>query len=255
MFSSVMDRTATLCRWRSGDELYDEKMVQGLFDRMSSSYERMNVVMSFGFSVWWRRAVVRLVPVLAGDARVLDAMSGMGETWRQLRRRLPHARIEALDFTPRVVERARQRSRDEHDGAIEVHCSDMLDSGIPEGSFDAVVSAFGVKTFDDAQTAQFAEELARILRPGGRFALIEVTEPPDAFLRALYDFHVSRVVPVVGMLLFSDPTEYRMLHRYLRAYGDGRRTMRALAAHPLLRVETRRHFFGCATSFRGERVA
>ncbi|GAA3632670.1 hypothetical protein GCM10022200_14510 [Microbacterium awajiense] len=61
------------------------------------------------------------------------------------------------------------------------------------------------------------------------------------------------MVPVAGTLLAADPTEYRMLHRYLAAYRDGRRSTEAFARHPQLEVGTRSHFFGCATSVSGTR--
>ncbi len=235
-------------------ELFDPQQVRGLFDRMSRSYELMNVVCSFGFSIRWRRRLMALVPAQAPARTVLDAMTGMGETWSQLLRRFPDAEVSALDFSPVMVEHARARGAERFGGRVAVIEADMLDSGLPDASFDVVVSAYGLKTFDEEQTRRFADELARILRPGGRFAFVEVTEPPNRVLRALYDLYLSRVVPVLGRLLVSDPTEYRMLFRYLRAYGDGERSERALGEHPLLEGERRPHFFGCATSFSGRRI-
>ncbi|WP_157981691.1 class I SAM-dependent methyltransferase [Protaetiibacter intestinalis] len=236
------------------DALFDPGEVRGLFDRMSRSYERMNVVASFGFSVRWRRQLMALVPPDVQAHRVLDAMSGMGETWSRLLRRFPRSEVAALDFSPRMVAHARERSRDRFGGRFHVYAEDMLDSGLPDASFDVVVSAFGLKTFDEEQSRRFADELARILRPGGAFAFVEVTEPPNPVLRRLYDCYLSRIIPIVGALLVSDPVEYRMLFRYLRAYGDGSRSERALAEHPALTVTRHELFFGCAVGFSGRRV-
>lgn len=235
-------------------DLFDPGLVRGLFDRMSRSYERMNILCSFGFSVRWRRQLMGLVPASGSERAVLDAMTGMGETWPQLLRRFPEAEVSALDFSAVMAEHARSRNRGRFGGRVAVLEADMLDSGIPDASFDVVVSAYGLKTFDEEQTRRLADEVARILRPGGRFAFIEVTEPPNRVLRALYDGYLSRVVPAVGRLLVSDPTEYRMLFRYLRAYGDGGRSARAFDEHPLLESCRRPHFFGCATSFSGRRL-
>lgn len=235
-------------------DLYDSAAVRGLFDRMSRSYERMNIVMSFGFSVRWRRRMMRLLPDSAGRRTVLDAMTGMGETWAEVLRAIPDADPVALDFSPRMIEHAATRNRDRFGGRFRLLCQDVLDNDLPDGAFDVVVSAYGVKTFDEAQSRRFADELARVLRPGGSFSFVEVTEPPNRLLRALYGFYLSRVVPVVGVVLVSDPVEYRMLHRYLRAYGDGSRTSAALAGHPQLRTSRRLLFFGCATSWTGIRL-
>jgi demethylmenaquinone methyltransferase/2-methoxy-6-polyprenyl-1,4-benzoquinol methylase len=234
-----------------GDSIYDVTYVRALFNRMSRSYERMNIVMSFGFSVRWRRQLMRLVDP-EGVRDVIDLMSGMGETWPQVRRRFPGARISALDFSPEMTRHSEQKNAREFGGAVEIRCEDVLDSTLPTAGFDAVVCAYGVKTFDPAQSIRLGEELVRILRPGGRFAFIEVTLPPNPVLRRLYDLYLSIVVPLAGTLLLSDPSEYRMLYRYVRAYERGERTAAALDRDELT-VARRSHFFGCATSFSGAR--
>jgi demethylmenaquinone methyltransferase/2-methoxy-6-polyprenyl-1,4-benzoquinol methylase len=181
-------------------------------------------------------------------------MCGMGETWAALERRFPGTDLVALDFSSRMVARARARSAVRHGGKVAVVRDDMLVSGLSDGAVDVLVSAYGLKTFSRIQTELFVEELARILKPGGHFALIEVTEPPHRILRALYRFYVRVVVPCLARLLVAETEEYRMLAQYLQAYRDGERTAVALAGHPLLTVEIRRYFFGCATSFSGRRV-
>ncbi|QDZ15057.1 class I SAM-dependent methyltransferase [Humibacter ginsenosidimutans] len=239
----------------TGTDLYAADSVRQLFDRMSRTYERVNVVLSLGFSARWRRQLARLAPMQRRGASILDAMCGMGETWDVLTRRFADARFSALDFSPQMTGRARVRNLSRHAGRFAVLERDMLASGLPDASFDLVISAYGVKTFDQEQSVRFADELARILRPGGTFAFIEVTEPPSLLLRMLYGLYIGTIVPALARLLVADTEQYRMLGRYLRAYGDGRRTLDALAGHPLLVVEARKHFFGCATSFSGYRLA
>lgn len=237
------------------DALYDGARVRAMFDRMSRSYECMNIIMSFGFSVRWRQQLMGLISRLPAAPRVLDVMSGRGETWPHLLRRFPGGHLTAIDFSPRMTAHARARSRDRFDDRVTVLHADALDSGLAAASVDLIVSAYGLKTLSEQQSEEFADEIARLLRPGGRFAFIEVTEPASRPLRALYDFYLSCVVPAVAGLFVSDPEEYGMLHRYLRSYRDGARTARALRAHPELEVEVRTHFFGCATSFSGRRRA
>jgi ubiquinone/menaquinone biosynthesis C-methylase UbiE len=235
------------------DEIYSAGYVSGLFDRMSRSYERMNFVMSFGFSARWRRQLMALIERPGDAKRVLDAMTGMGETWSAIRQTFPGAELHALDFSPRMIEHAARRNDSRFDGAFALLCEDILSGGLPTARFDVVVCAYALKTFNPDQLKQLADEIARILVPGGRFGFIEVTQPPNRLLRALYTFYLSVVVPVVGTLLVSDPEEYRMLWRYLRPFGAGQAAAAAFT-HPLLETRRRDHFYGCATSFSGTRL-
>lgn len=221
---------------------------------MSRSYERMNIILSFGFSVLWRRQAARLLPQGTNAPDILDAMSGMGETWSEIYRRFPDAKLSSLDFSPAMVAHATSRNDKRFNSQVTVHCDDMLESSLADGSFDALLSAYGLKTFNPAQTVILAEEVARLLRPGASFAFVEVTEPANRLLRTLYLFYLRTVVPTVGLFCMSDPTEYRMLHRYLNNYGDGAYSVAAFEAHPLLETHSRSHFFGCARSVYGTRL-
>lgn len=238
----------------AGASLYDPEDVRRLFDRMAATYDRMNVVLSLGFSVLWRRRLLRLVRATGSSRRVLDLMSGRGETWSAIERRLPQAEITALDFSREMLAEAERRSRARFGGRVRLRREDALAQTTADASVDVVVSAYGLKTFDAGQLKLLAAEVARTLRPGGEFAFLDVSEPACAPLRRAYRAYLRWIVPCAGLLLLSDPTEYRSLHRYLAAFGDGSRAVAAFCAEPGLQVEVRRYFFGCATSISGRRI-
>ncbi|PRB02130.1 class I SAM-dependent methyltransferase [Microbacterium sp. MYb64] len=232
---------------------YDADGVRQLFDRMATSYDRMNIALSLGFATLWRRQLLRLVGATGSPRRVLDLMSGRGETWTEIERRLPQAEITAVDFSAQMMAHAETRSRARFGGRVRLRQEDALNGTAAHESFDVVVSAYGLKTFDAPQLERLASEVARVLRPGGSFAFIDVTEPTCRALRIAYLAYLRWIVPLAGILLRTDPTEYRMLHRYLTGFGDGSRAVEAFRSHPALQVEVRRHFFGCATSISGRR--
>lgn len=232
---------------------YDADDVRQLFDRMATSYDRMNIALSLGFATLWRRQLLRLVGATGSPRRVLDLMSGRGETWTEIERRLPQAEITAVDFSAQMTAHAESRSRARFGGRVRLRQEDALNGTAERASFDVVVSAYGLKTFDTPQLERLAAEVARVLRPGGSFAFIDVTEPACRALRITYLAYLRWIVPLAAVLLLSDPTEYRMLHRYLAGFGDGSRAVEAFRSQPGLRVEVRRHFFGCATSISGRR--
>jgi demethylmenaquinone methyltransferase/2-methoxy-6-polyprenyl-1,4-benzoquinol methylase len=250
--TSITDGTALAPT--ASDALYDPVGVRRLFDRMAASYNRMNVVLSLGFSTLWRHRLLRSVPATGSPRRVLDLMSGRGETWAAIERRLPQAEITALDFSAEMTAQAHRRNLGRFGGRVRPRQEDALDQTTPSASVDVVVSAYGLKTFDVRQLERLAAEVARVLRPGGSFAFVDVTEPGCAPLRLAYRSYLRWIVPLAGMLLLSDPTEYRMLHRYLAGFGDGSRAVAAFRAESGLQVEVRRLFFGCAMSISGRRV-
>ncbi len=130
--------------------------------------------------------------------------------------------------------------------------ADVFDWTAPASGVDVVVSSFGLKTFNRPQLARLAERVARMLRPGGTCAFIEISMPPAALLRVPYRFYLKFVIPVLGWVLLGNPDCYRMLGIYTEAFGDSAYFAACLREAGLDVVETS-HFFGCATGVRGRK--
>lgn len=230
--------------------IYSSGSVRSLFDEMSASYGIVNLLSSFGLSWLWRRQVLRRVTIPAG-ARVADLMSGMGELWPALLPRIGHGRLVAIDISATMSRRARQRWA-RHSQVIEFCETDVLGAPIKPGTLDVVVSSFGLKTFNAVQLDRLAQVIARALRPGGQFSMIEISLPPNRWLRALYLFHLDRVIPLIGRLFSGNPANYRMLGVYTRRFGSARLIEQKLRTWGL-EVSYRSHFFGCASSVAGKK--
>lgn len=238
---------------RAGPGAFAPDYVRTLFQEMAATYGVVNLVASLGFSHRWRQACVARLAARPGWT-VYDLMSGMGECWPLLARGLRGSgRIVGVDFCPAMCARAdRVRGRL---GAvpIELRCEDLLTTALPPASADGVVSSFGLKTFATADRARVAAAIARLLRPGGEFSLVEIAVPRAWLLRLPYLFYLSVVIPVIGLLFLGNPWCYRMLGVYTRAFGAGEgweATLRAAG----LEVRVERLFFGCATAFVGRRL-
>ena len=231
------------------DEIYRQDYVRRLFDEMASTYGVVNLLSSFGFTVWWRRACVRQIDVAAGgDA--LDLMTGMGELCTLISRSLgPQGRLRAIDLSPVMCRRA-AKHRFEH--RYRVIQADALQCPLPDQSIDCIFSSFGLKTFNDDQIERLAGEVFRVLKPGGQFSFLEVSVPPSRWLRCLYLFYLCRVVPVIGRVLMGNPDNYRLLGVYTTAFHNCDATATALERNGL-RVQKKTFFFGCATGVVGQR--
>ena len=231
-------------------DIYRPSFVRRLFDEMSRTYGVVNLISSFGFCSFWRRQCVRQVPVRPGMS-VYDLMSGTGECWRSINSRAKHAvSIVALDFSPEMCRRATQQLRHYPGLRVEVAEADVLDNTLAACAADCVISTFGLKTFDEEQLRRLAAEVARLLKPGGVFSLLEISVPPNRLLRAPYMFYLRRVVPLLGRLFLGNPENYRMLGIYTDRFRDCA-GLGAMLREAGLRVEYRSYFFGCASGLVG----
>jgi demethylmenaquinone methyltransferase / 2-methoxy-6-polyprenyl-1,4-benzoquinol methylase len=163
--------------------------VEAMFDRISPVYDPMNRLMTVGLDRRWRRMTVGAV-VRPGD-EVLDACCGTGDLALEAQR--AGGRVTGLDFSERMLERARRKS-----DAVRWVRGDVLDLPFPDGSFDAVTVGFGIRNVADLDAGLV--ELARVLRPGGRLGCLEITRPRGV-LRPFFRLWFDGLVPLAGKVL------------------------------------------------------
>jgi demethylmenaquinone methyltransferase / 2-methoxy-6-polyprenyl-1,4-benzoquinol methylase len=163
--------------------------VRGMFDRIAPVYDVMNRVMTVGLDQRWRKLAVTEA-VWPGD-RVLDACCGTGDLAVEAERR--GGRVVGLDFSEKMLERARRKS-----GAIEWVEGDALALPFDAGAFDAATVGFGVRNLADLEGG--LRELARVLRPGGKLAVLEITRP-RGILKPFFRLWFDVVVPLLGRVL------------------------------------------------------
>ncbi len=164
--------------------------VRTMFDRIAPVYDVMNRVMTAGLDVRWRRLTARAA-VQPGD-RVLDAACGTGDL-AIADRKAGATHVTGLDFSERMLERARRKAPE-----LEWVQGDMLELPFEDGAFDAATVGFGVRNVADLELA--LRELRRVLRPGGRLAILEITQPRGP-LRPFFSLWFDRIVPLLGKLL------------------------------------------------------
>jgi demethylmenaquinone methyltransferase / 2-methoxy-6-polyprenyl-1,4-benzoquinol methylase len=163
--------------------------VRTMFDRIAPVYDVMNRVMTAGLDRRWRRETVRET-VSPGD-RVLDAACGTGDLAIEAAR--AGGRVVGLDFSGAMLERARRKAPQ-----LEWVQGDLLALPYDEGEFDAATVGFGIRNVADLEAG--LRELRRVVRPGGRVGILEITRPRGA-LRVFYSFWFDRVVPLLGRVL------------------------------------------------------
>lgn len=246
-------------------DIYDPAAVAALYDSCAPNYRKWSAVASFGLASRWRRQCVdrlmgqrQVARIVKGElgpkplpgSQVIDLMAGTDEIAPHLLAALPAARITAIENAPAMHASAVAAMEEAHAQAITHLNADALQTGLPDGAADIVVSAFGLKTLNQAQQDRLAGEIARLLRPGGSFALIEVSDPKGWALRPFFWLYLDRILPAAARLFLRDAEGLGQIGHYTRRFGDCSAMGQALKDHGL-NVTPGRHFFGCATSLAG----
>jgi demethylmenaquinone methyltransferase/2-methoxy-6-polyprenyl-1,4-benzoquinol methylase len=197
-----------------------------MFDRIAPVYDAMNRVMTIGLDRSWRRLTVEAV-VQPGD-RVLDACCGTGDLALAAERE--GGVVTGIDFSPKMLARARRKS-----DTVSWLEGDLLALPFEDDAFDAVTVGFGVRNVSDLDAA--LAELRRVLRPGGRLAILEITQA-RGLLRPFFSLWFDRIVPLLGKVL-PGGRAYTYLPASVRRFPTAEELVALLEQHGFERVRFR----------------
>jgi demethylmenaquinone methyltransferase/2-methoxy-6-polyprenyl-1,4-benzoquinol methylase len=179
-----------------------------MFDNIAGRYDLLNRLISFGVDQRWRRKTVAALELRAG-ARALDLATGTADLAVRIAVTHADATVVGLDPSSGMLDVGRTKvARAGLDGRIELVVGDAQALPFDDASFDGITIAFGIRNVPDRLKA--LREMARVVKPGGRVAVLELSEPRSGILGPLARFHVHHVVPFVGGLI-SGSREYRYL--------------------------------------------
>jgi len=191
----------------------EEGQVRAMFDRIAGVYDRMNAVMTAGLDRRWRARAADLAAVGPGD-RVLDVATGTGDLALELARRVtPGGEVVGSDFAEAMLDRAREKAGDRAD--VRFEWGDALALDHPDDAFDAATVGFGARNFADLHRG--LGQMARVVRPGGRVVVLEITTPRTPPLSWFYGLWFDRIVPGLGRVA-GDEDAYSYLPSSVRRF-------------------------------------
>jgi demethylmenaquinone methyltransferase/2-methoxy-6-polyprenyl-1,4-benzoquinol methylase len=191
--------------------------IGAMFDDIAPRYDLLNHLLSAGIDRWWRKRAIRSLQ-LTGRECVLDLCAGTGDVAIEAHTARPGAaRVVGVDFSSAMlslgIEKLRRRKLDT---SIALVRGDASSIPVADGSVDAVTIAFGIRNVDDRAAA--CREILRVLKPGGRLAILEFAVPTSPLFRRLYLSYFRHVLPRVGRWISGHATAYAYLPASVDAF-------------------------------------
>ncbi|MDP9376664.1 MAG: ubiquinone/menaquinone biosynthesis methyltransferase [Actinomycetota bacterium] len=200
----------------------EEGQVRAMFDRISRFYDLMNSVMTAGLHHSWRERAADLADVGPGDG-ALDVATGTGDLAIELARRVaPGGQVVGSDFSEDMLARARAKAPQ-----LSWDSANALSLPYADDSFDAATVGFGARNFSDLR--QGLSEMTRVVRPGGRVVVLEITTPTRPPLSTFFAIWFDRVVPALGRLA-ADPDAYTYLPSSVKRFPGPERLAAEMSA-------------------------
>ncbi|MCR5713731.1 MAG: bifunctional demethylmenaquinone methyltransferase/2-methoxy-6-polyprenyl-1,4-benzoquinol methylase UbiE [Bacteroidales bacterium] len=229
-----------------------KKKIGAMFDRIAGSYDRLNHVLSFRTDRAWRRRSLR--HVLDGQPlRILDLACGTGDyAICMARKATPGTHITGVDLSEGMLRVMAAKVADAGlDGMVTCRCGEAERLDFPDGSFDRVTVAFGVRNFEDRQAA--LREIRRVLSPGGRLVILELSQPRNVLIRAIFNLYFHKIAPLIGGMVSGDREAYRYLPASVAAFPPPEEWTAFMRDCGFSRVQHKAYTFGVCRLYIGEK--
>lgn len=226
------------------------EQIRSMFGAIAPRYDFLNRLLSLGIDRRWRRIAVGLVTYRPGG-RILDVATGTGDVALTIAARTPDdVLITGVDFCAEMVDIGREKvARSPYRSRIDFAVAPCEDIPYPDGTFDSVTIAFGIRNVVDRLRG--LQEMYRVLRPGGTTVILEFSTPESSFFKTIYQWYFLKVLPKVGGL-FSQQSAYQYLPDSVMEFPS-RKEFKALMGSAGFRNVTHRDLtFGIATIYTGE---
>lgn len=194
------------------------KRVGGVFDSVASKYDLMNDLMSMGVHRVWKRFVIDLAGVRAGE-KVLDVAGGTGDLTREFSKLAGARGLTVLsDINASMLGEGRRQLTDH--GMLDIPLAQANAESLPfaDDSFDCVTIGFGLRNVTDKDAA--LRSMHRVLKPGGRLLILEFSKPLNQGFAKIYDQYSFKLLPMMGRLVANDEDSYRYLAESIRMHPD-----------------------------------
>lgn len=229
-----------------GSNLNKKEQVAQMFDNISSNYDGLNRVISFGIDIKWRKKVVALVRN-KNPKNILDIATGTGDLAINLAETNADE-IIGLDISDGMLEVGRKKIATQHlSDKIKMINGDSEALPFENDTFDAITVAFGVRNFENLEKG--LSEIFRVLKSGGIFVILETSVPTKFPYKQGYKFYSTTLLPVIGKLFSKDKAAYSYLSESAAVFPYGAKFNNILSKIGFIDIEDRPQTLGVATIY------
>lgn len=195
-----------------------KQQVKTMFNDIAGKYDFMNHFLSIGIDVTWRKNAIKLLQPLHPQ-NILDVATGTGDVAILTEKMLHPKSITGYDLSAGMLEVGRQKIQKLGlTDKIQMIEGDSEKMPFEDNSFDAITVAFGVRNFQNLEAG--LKEMLRVLKPGGRAAIIEFSRPKNTIFKGLYKFYMNVVTPNIGKMVSKNYEAYEYLNESAKAFPE-----------------------------------
>lgn len=227
------------------------KVVEEMFNNIAPNYDKLNHLMSFDIDKGWRRkAISRLMPY--PHDQILDIATGTGDFAILAAKMLRPEKITAVDISEGMMNVGRMKAKEEGvSDTIDFKKEDCTNMTFADNTFDAVISAFGIRNFQDLDKG--LAEMCRVLKKGGHLSIVELATPVKFPMRQLFKIYSHIVLPAYGKIVSHDKSAYEYLPATIEAFPQGEQMMDILLKAGFAKAGFKRLTCGICTMFFAEK--
>jgi len=233
------------------NRLSKKEQVAGMFNHIAPRYDFLNHFLSLGIDRVWRRKVVKKLKQNPPE-RMLDVACGTGDLAIATAKRIPDIKIDAVDIAAVMLERARVKI-DRRNLGFNVHLNigDAEDLQFPDGRFNAVTSAFGVRNFEDLEKG--LSEMYRVLKKDGSIIILEFSQPRKGLFAMLFKLYFNAILPFIGRVFSGNNRAYAYLPESVNAFPERENFVKLLEQSGFKNSYYKTFTFGVACMYYGKK--
>jgi len=231
-------------------DLGKKEQVTKMFDTISSDYDGLNRVISFGIDVKWRNKVVNIVKE-SNPKTILDIATGTGDLAINLAK-TNATKIVGLDISIGMLDIGKEKIKKKGlETKINMVLGDSENMPFDDNTFDAITVAFGVRNFETLENG--LKEILRVLKPGGCFVILETSMPDKAPFKQGYNFYTKNILPLIGKVFSKDKSAYTYLCESASVFPYGEALNNILRKIGFINVKDFPQTFGVATIYKSSK--